>query len=347
MVAFHGVGKGLMVGLLLAAAGAATAKSRATQPIAPVATAERGVPDLKAMQLQVILDHLGFSPGVIDGKRGASLRRAISGFQKANALPPTGELDRGTASLIDKHGATPATAEIILTPEDLAGPFVGPIPKHEEDQAALPSLGYSNPLEMLAERYHTTPATLIALNSADTPLTAGSRIKVPNVATAGRTYPATLPEGYRQTLAGLNVDSSQPQADHLVVDKSDGTLSVYDAADKLLAQFPVTTGSQHDPLPLGRWKVLGASYNPEFHYNPKLFWDARNGDKKATLPPGPNGPVGVVWLDLSKPHYGIHGTPEPQNIGRTESHGCIRLTNWDAARLSLMVKPGTPAIFEP
>ncbi len=346
MVAYHGVGRGLMV-LLLAVGSAATVKSRPIRPQPSVAASQPAGPDLKTMQLQVILDHLGFSPGVIDARRGASLKRAIAGFQKANALAPSGEIDSRTAALIAKYNATPATAEITLTPEDLAGPFVGPIPKHEEDQAALPSLGYANPLEMLAERYHTTPATLIALNSADTPLKAGTKIKVPNVATAGRAYPATMPEGYRQTLAGLNVDSSQPQADHLVVDKSDATLSVYDAADKLIAQFPVTTGSQHDPLPIGRWKVLGASYDPEFHYNPKLFWDARKDDRKATLPPGPNGPVGVVWLDLSKPHYGIHGTPEPQNIGRTESHGCIRLTNWDAARLSLMVKPGTPAIFQP
>ncbi len=121
--------------------------------------------------------------------------------------------------------------------------------------------------------------------------------------------------------------------------KSKRSLSVFDKQGKLIAQFPVTTGSEHDPLPIGRWKILGTSYNPEFHYNPKLFWDAKNADRKATLQPGPNGPVGIVWFDLSKPHYGIHGTPEPQNIGRSERHGCIRLTNWDAGRHSLMVKP--------
>jgi lipoprotein-anchoring transpeptidase ErfK/SrfK len=304
-------------------------------------------PDPRVMQVQVVLDHLGFSPGVVDGKPGASLKRALAGFQQAKGLPATGEMDPRTAAAVGRFGATPPIAEVTLSAADLAGPFVGPIPKREDQQAKLPSLGYSNPLEMLAERYHTTPATLIALNSPDTPMKAGTKIKVPNVATAGRAYPASLPDGYKRTLAGLNVDSSQPQADHLVVDKSDKTLSVYDAAGKLVARFPVTTGSRHDPLPIGRWKVLGASYNPEFHYNPRLFWDARKGDRKATLPPGPNGPVGVVWLDLSRAHYGIHGTPEPQNIGRTESHGCIRLSNWGAARLSLMVKPGTPAIFQP
>jgi lipoprotein-anchoring transpeptidase ErfK/SrfK len=324
-------------------AGLGTMLASMGQAVSPPAVG----PDPKVMQMQVVLDHLGFSPGVVDGKTGASLKRAISGFQKANGLPATGSIDPRTATALGKFGATPAITEVTLSDVDLAGPFVGPIPKREDQQAKLPSLGYSSPLEMLAERFHTTPATLIALNSPDTPMKAGTKVQVPNVATAGRAYPAALPDDYKQTLGGLNVDSTQPQADRLVVDKSDKTLSVYDAAGKLVAQFPVTTGSKHDPLPIGRWKILGASYNPEFHFNPKLFWDAHKGEKKATLPPGPNGPVGVVWLDLSKAHYGIHGTPEPQNIGRTESHGCIRLSNWDAARLSLMVKPGTPAIFQP
>jgi len=121
---------------------------------------------------------------------------------------------------------------------------------------------------------------------------------------------------------------------------------VLDKDGKLVAQFMATMGSQYDPLPIGTWKILGPAYNPPFSYNPDLFWDAKASAKAAKLPPGPNGPVGVVWLDLSKPHYGIHGTPEPSTIGRAESHGCIRLTNWDAARLALMVKAGTPAVFQ-
>nr|WP_281043916.1 L,D-transpeptidase family protein [Sphingomonas oryzagri] len=303
--------------------------------------------DLNIMKTQVILDHLGFSPGVIDGKAGAGLKRAIAGFQKANGVVATGEIDQRTGAALDKFNATQPVRELTLTDADLAGQFVGPIPKKEDEQAKLPSLGYSNPLEMLAERYHTTNAVLIALNSPDTPVAPGARIKVPNVVTGGRAYPANLPDGYKQTLAGLNVDSSQPQADHIVVSKGDKTLSVYDAQDKLLAQFPVTTGSSHDPLPIGTWKIQAFDYNPKFHFNPKLFWDAKPGEKSAMLPPGPNGPVGVIWMDLNKPHYGIHGTPMPENIGRTASHGCVRMTNWDAARLSLMVKAGTPAIFQP
>lgn len=317
-----------------------------TRPNAPPRTASAQKVHPKIMQAQVILDRLGFSPGVIDGKEGFTLKLAVAGFQQTHDLPTTGTLDPATTAALGKLAGPAPDLEVTITPADVAGPYVGKLPKREDDQAKLPSLGYSNIMEMLAERYHTTPATLIALNSPETKLAAGSKIKVPNVAATAHDYPAVLPDGYKQTLLGLNVASGQPQADHLVVSKSRKSLSVYGGDNKLLAQFPVTTGSQHDPLPIGHWKVVGASYNPEFHFNPKLFWDAKKGEKKATLQPGPNGPVGVVWLNLSKPHYGIHGTPEPQNIGRTQSHGCIRMTNWDAARLSLMVKPGTPAMFE-
>ena len=170
---------------------------------------------------------------------------------------------------------------------------------------------------------------------------------VPNALARTKDYDAKLRPDWRQTLATLNVDSTQPQADHIVVDKSDGVLRVMDKQDKLVAQFSATMGSEHDPLPIGTWKINGADYNPKFHYNPKLFWDAKKGSDPAMLPAGPNGPVGVVWMDLSKEHYGIHGTPNPETIGRAESHGCIRLTNWDAARLAMMVKPGTKAVFQP
>ncbi len=345
---------GMMVAALFA--GAAGAKAPAPQPLpaagstrpAEAVPPARPVPlDPRIMQEQVILDHLGFSPGVVDGKAGFMLKLALAGFQKAGGLQPNGAIDPPTARALAKFSATPATRDITLTPADLAGDFVGALPHGEDAQAGLPSLGYATPLEMLSERYHTTIATLIALNSPETRLVPGTVIKVPNVVTAGRAYPAQLPELWKQTLAGLNIDSTQPAADHVVVDKSDRALSVYDAGGRLLAQFPVTTGSSHDPLPIGTWKIYGADYNPKFHYNPKLFWDAGKGDKAAMLPPGPNGPVGVVWLDLSKAHYGIHGTPVPETIGRTASHGCVRMTNWDAARLSLMVKPGTPAIFQP
>jgi lipoprotein-anchoring transpeptidase ErfK/SrfK len=127
---------------------------------------------------------------------------------------------------------------------------------------------------------------------------------------------------------------------------SGNSVRAFDAEGKLLAYYAATTGSEHDPLPIGEWKIQGVARNPKFHYNANLFWDAKKSDDKATIQPGPNNPVGLVWIDLSKDHFGIHGTPEPGRVGHASSHGCVRLTNWDAMELASMVKPGTPAILE-
>jgi len=137
-----------------------------------------------------------------------------------------------------------------------------------------------------------------------------------------------------------------PKAAKVLIDKSDSTLQLLDDQGKVLAQVPVSSGSQHDPLPIGEWKILGVARDPTFHYNPKLFWDAKKGDSKQTLPPGPNNPVGVVWIDISKPHYGLHGTPEPGHVGKTESHGCVRMTNWDALRVADAVGPSLTVVMQ-
>jgi lipoprotein-anchoring transpeptidase ErfK/SrfK len=302
--------------------------------------------NLPVLHVQVILDHLGFAPGILDGKRGQSLTAALKGFQESRNLPVTGLIDDATLVELDKYQNLRATRTLRLSADALTGPFVNPLPKSPVEQAKLTTLAYRSAMEKLGEMFHTTPAVLVALNSPDTPLRPGTPVVFPNALPSSRDYDAKLPELWRQTLADLNVDAVQPRGTQVVVDKSDQVLRVLDAQGHLVAQFSATMGSEHDPLPLGRWKIQGFSYNPPFHYNPALFWDARKNAKEALLPPGPNGPVGVIWLDLSKPHYGIHGTPEPSTIGRAESHGCIRLTNWDAARLSLMIKPGTPAIFQ-
>jgi lipoprotein-anchoring transpeptidase ErfK/SrfK len=127
--------------------------------------------------------------------------------------------------------------------------------------------------------------------------------------------------------------------------KNISDLIVSDGAGHVLMYAPVTSGSEHDPLPIGDWKVTGVDHNPKFHYNPELFWDAKAGDAKTTIQAGPNNPVGVVWIDLSREHYGLHGTPEPSLIGKTTSHGCVRLTNWDAEKLAGLVRPGTKVVF--
>lgn len=342
--------KSIVVASLLGAAIPVVAQTPAAKPAPTPAPAAAAAPatkiDMDVLHVQVILDHLGFSPGVLDGQRGMSFTAAIKGFQENQGLPVTGDPDAATLKALFPYRHWRPTVEIALTKAMLDYQYTPDIPHGEDAQAKLPALNYRTPMEKLAEGFHTTPETLIALNSADTKLTVGTKVVFPDAVPDQQNYDAKLKPDWRATLAMLNVDSTQPQAAKVVVSKSDKVLRAYDASGKLVAQFQVTTGSTHDPLPLGTWKIYGADYNPKFHYNPALFWDAKKSDKKAMLPAGPNGPVGVVWLDLSKEHYGIHGTPEPSLIGRTESHGCVRLANWNAARLAMMIKPGTPAIFQ-
>ncbi len=307
---------------------------------------ERPFTETAILRAQVILDHVGFSPGVIDGKEGASYAAAMRGFQQAYDLEVTGKLDAATAQALQQWRQVPATRVIIIPAGFAKGPFVPAFPKDAADQAKLPALGYRNLTEALAERFHTTPETLVALNSASTLVGAGRPFRVPNIADIDRSTLGEDSRGWNGTLERLGVAPKQPSAARIIVDKSDGVLKVFDASDKLIAQFPATMGSRRDPLPIGTWKIQGVSRNPDFHYNPKLFWDVSDSKEAALLQPGPNSPVGVAWIDINKPHYGIHGTSEPHTIGRAESHGCVRLTNWDAARLAQMVKPGTPAIFQ-
>ena len=330
--------------LLMSAIAAVPVMLEAQNPSTDVRQApviNRGV-----LHVQVILDRLGFSPGMLDGQRGMSLTAAIKGFQESRNLPQTGEVDPATSRALKPYAGIEATKTLTLTEDVLRYPYTPQIPHGEDKQAGMRALNYRSPMEKLAEMFHTTPDVLMALNSPTTRLAPGTKVVFPNALPTSREYDSSLSPEWRATLNMLNVDANVPKAAKIVVDKSDSVLRVLDGKGKLVAQFQVTTGSTHDPLPIGDWKINGPDYNPKFAYNPKLFWDASNNDAKAMLPPGPNGPVGVVWLDLSKEHYGIHGTPEPSLIGRTASHGCVRLTNWNAARLSLMVKPGTPVVFQ-
>lgn len=374
-----------------------TAASAPTDPdLAEFETSDvRDTDPRPIMQAQVVLDAQGFGPGVIDGGMGMSTRNALKGFQEANGLQVSGELDAATKQALAKWSNVPAT-RVIRIPESWGQVEFAKVPDEPEDQAKMKHLGYENIAEKLAERFHTTPDVLKQLNPggqpAGSPTTAasgttnvaegapaypprtsvtptpgpsasgttdadadaetpafrpGQLVRVPNIGLDGAPAAAAGDDqDWQRTLASLGVKAQQPKAARIVVDKSDGTLKAYDGGDKLLAMFTVTSGSSHDPLPLGDWKINVVSKNPPFHYNPDLFWDADATDEKATLPPGPNGPVGVVWIDLSKEHYGIHGTAEPQTIGRSQSHGCVRLTNWDAARLAQMVDTSTKVVFQ-
>lgn len=284
--------------------------------------AEAAAPADTTLRAQILLDRAYFSPGEIDGAAGSNLRRALNGFQANRGLSITGELDPATWTALNTDAA-PELEAYTIAAGDVAGPF-NAIPTDMMEKSKLPALGYTSALEGLAEKFHASPALLKKLNPGKDLSRAGEEIMVPAV-----TPTAPL-----------------PAASKVVVDKSDSTVSLVDAAGKTFAQFPASTGSEHDPLPVGEWKIQGIARDPVFHYNPALFWDANEAHAKAKIPAGPNNPVGVVWVDLSKEHYGIHGTPEPSRIGKTQSHGCIRLTNWTALLLAKAASPGMTALLQ-
>lgn len=324
----------------------------------------RGTPTLAVV---LLLAACGFNGTDSDQDRSAADERATA----------------ATRGLLDRWDDIQAT-RVVRIPESWGQIEFVDVPEEPEDQARLEHLGYESLGEKLAERFHTTVEVLEELNPGGVPVGSeqpgtaaaegvpaypprtrvtptplptadeaeappefrpGQLVRVPNIA-AARIEPDTGDEDWQRTLASLAVSSTQPKAVRIVVDKSESWLKAYGQGGKLLAMFTVASGSIHDPLPLGEWGINGIDRNPPFRFDPDLFWDVPDREEEQYLPPGPNGPVGVVWIDLTKEHYGIHGTPEPQSIGVAQSHGCVRLTNWDAARLAGMVDSSTEVMFQ-
>jgi lipoprotein-anchoring transpeptidase ErfK/SrfK len=278
------------------------------------------------IKAQVLLDRARFSPGVIDGHGGENVQNAIKAFEKARGLKPDGALDEALWAKLNEGAGEPALIDYTISDGDAKGPFVT-IPDKMEDQASLDRLGYSSAEELLAEKFHMDVDLLKALNPDKRFDRAGERILVANVTPLGEET------------------KDAPKAAKLEISKAEKALRVLAEDGSLVATYPASIGSEEKPAPTGEHTVRAVAPNPTYTYNPDYAFKGVKAKEKFQIKAGPNNPVGSEWIDLSIESFGIHGTPEPEKVGKAYSHGCVRLTNWDVEALAKMVKKGTPVVF--
>ncbi|MEO5903704.1 MAG: L,D-transpeptidase [Gemmatimonadaceae bacterium] len=291
-----------------------------------------------AVHLEILLDRAGFSPGIVDGAWGTNAAKAVTFFAhpddssrfKGDSPLQVKSIDQSTYERLRSTSKRPLVRWYTISSADTKGPFT-PVPEGVYKQARLSCLCYASVAEALSEKFHTSIKFLAQLNPRVklAALDAGMKLLVPDVDDDGSATPQ---------------DTSL--AARLIISKKGYWTQVLDAHGKIIYHFPSTLGAGYDASPTGNFKVTNVSFDPAFKYQPKLFAEVPDDEPEALLPQGPNSPVGVVWMSLSKPHYGIHGTSSPETIGYANSHGCVRLTNWDALRLAYLLPDGTPVEFK-
>ena len=319
--------KRILIGLVLGcaassalAAGMNAAAINSAEPSKKTLSKDKPTP--AGVRLQVLLDRARFSPGEIDGKFGENAKKALHAYEEAQQLPDTDDVTPEVWKKLatDNHSVT---TNYTIEQKDVAGPFLDRLPVKMEDMKHIPKLAYTSPREGLAEKFHMSEELLVALNPHQHFNRAGDSIAVIDIGS----------------------DPNPEKADRIEVDKSQQTVKLFDKSNALIGFYPATVGSEDKPSPSGTLKVTEIDQNPTYHYNPKYHFKGVHSRKPFTIGPGPNNPVGVVWINLSGEGYGIHGTASPGKVSKAQSHGCVRLTNWDAERVAARVSKGTPVAF--